>query len=247
MVVSLKTNTTVFTGIFEFNNKLHFENYLNAWKSFNLGRYFINTILIATSATAISLAISSFTSYIISRFNFKFKNMIYLYFILGLAIPAYTAIYPLFISTQKLHIYDSYLTLILVYVGWSLPISILIMVGFMKSIPKVLEEAGYIDGCNLFGVFTRIVFPLSRPAVLTVVTFNFVLGFWNEFILANSLISDPLRKTINAGLASGIAAFGYDYVGMSASIVMILIPEIIMFLIFQKYLVSGLTLGGVKE
>lgn len=245
--ISLKTNQTVFANILSFPDKLHFENYYNVWKNLKLGRFFFNTIFISIMSTIVTLMFTTFASFVISRFDFRYKNRIYFYLLAGLAVPTYVAVYPLFIASQALHVYDSQWLLILVYAGWAIPISILIQVGFMKNIPKEFEEAAVIDGANIYYVFTKIVLPLAKPAIFTVITIIFLLNFWNEYMLSSVLIADPIRRTINVALASAIAVRGTNYVDMSAAVILVLIPEIILFLVFQKSIIEGMTFGGIKE
>lgn len=248
LFISLKTNESLFIKPLAWPEKLHFENYLDTWKLLNLGQHFLNTFFVSVVALIINLTVSSVLAYLITCYKFKskVKKVIYLYFIAGLAIPPYTALYPLFMGAQKLHIYNSLWTLSFIYAGWFLPVSMLIFVGFMKNIMRELIEAAAIDGCGFFGTFIRIVLPISKPAILTVAILNFIIHYWNEYILSNTLIADLAKKSINAALASQIGDFTIRYVTISSGIIIVLIPEIILLLFLQKYIISGLTMGAVK-
>lgn len=242
-----QTNESIFFNFIGIPERLHFENFLNAWNNFKMGRFLLNTFFIATAATIVTLLFTVFSSFIIARFKFRFKGFVYYYLLAGISLPAITAIYPLFISAHKINALNSYWLLITVYAGWAVSICILILVGFMRNIPKEFEEAAAIDGANMFHIFVKIIVPLSKPAIFTVTTLIYLLSFWNEFILAATLITDPIRRTINVSLASAVSVRTIQYVDMIAAVVIVLVPVIAFFLIFQRFIVSGLTLGGIKE
>lgn len=246
-LLSIRTNNTIMTNALEIPKEFHFENYITTWKSLTIGHHLLNTFLISILALIIGLIFTIFTSYLIARFNFPGKNAIYLFFLAGLTLPTYTAIYPLFIGLQALHMYNKMWSLSLIYAGFTVPISVLIMVGFMKNIPKELEEAAYMDGAGVFTIFFKIIVPLSKPAIFTVATLTFLTAYWNDFILAAVLISDPAKTNISVAIASTVTDKGVNYVTMAAAVMMSIVPEIIAFLIFQKYIISGLTMGAVKE
>lgn len=244
-ITSLKTNQEYMASPFLLPAVPQFSNYLHAWTSANLGRMIINSIIVSFSATLINVMAACMAAYALSRFKFKGREIIYAMFASGIMVPLNAMMVPYFMTFQKLHLLDSLAALIILYSAINLPISTVIIRGFMDSFPGEIEEAAYVDGCGYFGRFFKIFLPLTRTGIVTAATFCF-LTCWNEFVYANLLTSSPETKTIQIGIRYFTNQFSTDYVSMYAAIVIAIIPSIIIYMIFQEKIIAGLTAGAVK-
>ncbi|MFA9398052.1 MAG: carbohydrate ABC transporter permease [Clostridiaceae bacterium] len=245
VISSFKTNAELIASPFALPKKLQVENYINAFKVSGLGMLFVNSIIVSVLATILNVIVASMAGYVIARFHFKFKEVIYTLVVAGIMVPISSLMVPYFTLITKLHIYDTRFALILTYAAVSLPISTFIIRGFMDTIPIELEEACTIDGCNFYQRFYKIILPLSRSGIVTAGTFEF-LYCWNEFVYAMLLTSSQSTRTVQIGIRYFTNQFTTDYVSMYAAIVVSLIPSIVGYIIFQDQIISGLTGGAVK-
>jgi len=186
VISSLKTNGELMGAPLALPKTLQFQNYKNAFEVSGLGRLFLNSIIVSITATILNVIVSSMASYAIARYDFKGKELIF-------------TLISAFILIKNLGLYDTKLALILTYSAMGLPLSIFIIRGFMNTIPKELEEAGVIDGCNFYQIFYKITLPLSRAGIVTAITFQF-LYCWNEFIYAMLLTSSQTNRTVQVGI-----------------------------------------------
>src|SRR5699024_6014756 len=157
-----------------------FVNYVEAWVTANIGSYFINSLIVGIAALVICILVGSLASYFLSRFEFKGRNLLYGFFIIGLLVPIHATLVPMFILMQKLGFLNTHLALIFPYVAFNLPITIFLLTSFMRSFPNEIEESAIMDGCGAFRIFWSIILPMSRPAIATAVILNFINN-WNEF------------------------------------------------------------------
>jgi len=230
---------------FGFPDKWMFINYYNAMIKAKLGSLFLHSVIVATFAVLLNLIISSMTSFVISRENFKGKSIIFTIIVAGILIPIISFMVPYFSIIQKLKIYDSLLALILIYCTINIPISVFLLTSFMESIPVELEEAATIDGASFIQRFSKIILPLSQTGLATAGTFCFIYS-WNEFIMALLLTSSESSRTLQLGIRFFTSQFVTDYTAMYAAIVITIIPSIIVYFIFHNRIISGLTAGAVK-
>ena len=230
---------------FGFPDKWMFINYYNAMIKAKLGSLFLHSVIVATFTVALNLIISSMTSFVISRENFKGKSIIFTIIVAGILIPIISFLVPYFSIIQKLKIYDSLLALILVYCTINIPISVFLLTSFMESIPVELEEAATIDGASFIQRFGKIILPLSQTGLATAGTFCFIYS-WNEFIMALLLTSSESSRTLQLGIRFFTSQFVTDYTAMYAAIVITIIPSILVYFIFHNRIISGLTAGAVK-
>ena len=245
VISSLKTNGELMGAPLALPSKLQFQNYLNAFRVSGLGRLFLNSIIVSITATLLNVMISSMASYAIARHDFKGKEFIFTIISAGIMVPVSALMVPVFILIKNLGLYDSKLALILTYSAMGLPLSIFIIRGFMNTIPRELEEAGVIDGCNFYQRFYKIILPLSRAGIVTAITFQF-LYCWNEFIYAMLLTSSQTNRTVQVGIRFFSNQFTTDYTSMFAAITISIIPAIAGYVLFQRQIISGLTSGAVK-
>jgi raffinose/stachyose/melibiose transport system permease protein len=245
VLTSLKTNAELLDNPFSLPNKFQFKNYKEAVTSAGLGQLILNSLIISSIATVINIILSSMFAYSISRHNFFGSNFLFLMVVSGILVPLNALIIPYFAIINYLYLYDTRTGLILVYCAVGLPVSIYILTEFFKSIPKEIEEAAVVDGCNFLQRYIKIMLPLSVPGLMTAGTFQFILC-WNEFIYAMLLTSSKNIRTIQFGISYFTNEFFSDYVSMFAAIVISIIPSITVFILFQERVITGLTAGAVK-
>ncbi len=244
---SVKNSADILLKPLEFPTTITFENYTNAWNEAGLGTGFINSIIVTMIAVSLIVIISAMAAYVLSRKKFKYRITIQNIFLIGLMLPTFLAMAPLFLLMNSLNLVNSIPGLILVYIAYSLSFTIFMLIAFFNQIPKSLEEAAIIDGCGPYKVFWKVMFPLAKPGLISAAIFNFV-GIWNEYILALILITDDATKTLPVKLANIMMVQQYhtDWGALYAGLVLSFIPVTIFYLIFQKKLIEGSTAGSVK-
>ena len=245
VLASLKTNAELLNNPFTLPEVFQFKNYSNAIQEAGLGRLIINSLVISTSATFLNILFSSMCAFAIARHTFWGNNVLFLMITAGILVPLNALIIPYFAIINFLNLYDTRIGLIIVYCAVGLPVSTFILTEFFKSIPKEIEEASYLDGCNFAARYFKIMLPLALPGLATAGTFQFILC-WNEFIYAMLLTSSTDIRTIQFGISYFTNHFFSDYVGMFAAVVISIIPSITVFILFQEKVINGLTAGSVK-
>lgn len=240
----------------------YFENFKKAFVEAHMGEYFLNSIIITGLALAILLVVSIPAAYTLSRFEFKSKKVINTLFTAGLFINVNYIVVPIFLlvvggekivrqifslpASMTLFL-DSRIVIAIIYAATALPFTIYLLSSYLKSIPKAYEEAAYIDGCGYFKTLIKIIIPMAKPSIITVILFNF-LAFWNEYIIALTLLPNG-SKTLPLGLINlmQVQKTATDYGAMYAGLVIVMIPTIILYILVQKKLTEGMTIGGIKE
>lgn len=249
MVVSaLKTDPEILSSPWRLPAALQFDNFVRAWNEAHIGRYIWNTVVVVAFGVTGTLLVSSMAAYALSRFRFPGNRALYYLFVTGLMFPTFLALVPLYFVVDDLHLLNSKLGLILVYVAYSLPFSIFFMHGFFKSLPGDLAEAAVIDGAGPYRVFFQIMLPLARPGLIAMAIFNF-LGQWNQFLLPlvlnatnqnNYVIAQGLRAlSVNQGYKS-------DWSALFAGLTITMVPMLVVYIVFQRRLEGGLTAGALK-
>ncbi|WP_058486206.1 carbohydrate ABC transporter permease [Defluviitalea phaphyphila] len=244
IINSFKTNRELFKNSLALPEKWLFSNYKEAWDK-GLFSYFKNSVIVSFISLIFILFFSSLLAYGITRFNIKFNKIIFFVVLGGMALSEQVALVPLYKILQNLNLYNTYFALILPYIAFRIPFTVFLMRAYFLSIPKELEEAGYIDGYNSFQIFYKIIVPISKPifASCAIVNLNFV---WNEFLFANVFLESKSIMTIPIGLMTFQGDMKANYTVMLAGITIASIPMIAMFLIMQKQFIEGLTSGAVK-
>ena len=245
VLASLETNAELLNNPFTLPEVFQFKNYSNAIEEAGLGKLIINSLIISTSATFLNILFSSMCAFAIARHTFWGNNVLFLMITAGILVPLNALIIPYFAIINFLNLYDTRIGLIIVYCAVGLPVSTFILTEFFKSIPKEIEEASYLDGCNFAARYFKIMLPLALPGLATAGTFQFILC-WNEFIYAMLLTSSTDIRTIQFGISYFTNQFFSDYVGMFAAVVISIIPSITVFILFQEKVINGLTAGSVK-
>lgn len=247
-ILSFKTDTQILNSPFSLPESLNFANYERALNTLPLIRMFGNTFFVAIFALLISLTCTFMVSYAITRLQFKSKrlqNGLYLLFVAGLTIPPYIIIFPTYRIIVSIGLLGNRASLIMPLAATTMALGVLLMVGFLRDFPGEIEEAAIIDGCNIFQMCVRVVIPIIKPVLATVIIFN-VLYFWNEYPISSVLVNDPKMMTISLGASMFRGRYSMDYSGMIAATVIIIIPQLLFYLVFQKHIVEGMTAGAVK-
>ena len=248
LVSSFKSNQEVFGSPWSLPTaplQSALANYTKAWTLSHLSVYFTNSLLVA-SVTVI-LAVSAPAAYALSRVAFRGNTFITYYFIAGMGLPFQLIFIPLFSMLARLQLADTLQGLILSYIGVSIPFTIFLLTGFFRTLPTELEDAASIDGASEFGIFWRVMLPLSGPGLITAAIFNFI-SIWNEFQLALIIISKDSLKTLPLGLWNirSSMQFTADWAALFAAVVIVIIPNFLVYLVLSDRVMSGLTLGAGK-
>jgi ABC-type glycerol-3-phosphate transport system permease component len=222
-------------------------NYGAAWTTAHMGIYFVNSILVTVGADLITVVISAPAAYVLSRIPFRGSTLINYYFIAGMGLPFQLIMVPLYVLLVQIGLIDTRAGLTLTYVGVSIPFTIILLTGFFRSLPSELEEAGAVDGCSEFGIFWRIMMPIATPGLFTAAIFNFVM-IWQEFLLAQLLLSSDANKTLPVGLMGLRQTMQYNsnWAAMFAAVMIIVVPSFIVFVALSNRIMAGLTLGAGK-
>jgi N-acetylglucosamine transport system permease protein len=244
---SFKNSQEYLSSPWGFPKEWHFENYINAINKANMGLYFLNSIFV----TAISLSLLTFlvipASYALARFEFFGSKFINTLIMAGLFISANYIVVPLFMILKNLNGLNSRIWIAIVYTATGLPFYIFLLSSFMGGISKEYEDAASIDGCGYISTLYKIIVPMVKPGLVTVLLFGF-MTCWNEYMIALTVISDPLKRTLPVGLKNlmEMQKYATDWGAMFAGLVLVMLPTIIFYIFVQKKLTSGLSIGGIK-
>jgi ABC-type glycerol-3-phosphate transport system permease component len=223
------------------------DNYTKAWEVSHMQVYFMNSILVVLASVLIVVAVSAPAAYVLSRVPFFGNSAITYYFIAGMGLPFQLILVPLFVMLNKMHLVNTLPGLIMVYVGVSIPFTVLLLTGFFKTLPVELEDAAAIDGCTDFGIFWKVMMPLGSPGLITAAIFNFI-SIWNEYLLAMLLINSDKLRTLPLGVMNIRYSMQYtaDWTALFAAVVIVIIPNFLLYALMSDRIMSGLTLGVGK-
>ena len=246
IISSLKTKLDIFSDPFALPKNPQWSNYVIAWKDANMSAYFINSVIQSGSTVILTSLISTMAAYALARFDFKLNKVLVLVFMLGMMVPMHTILVPVSYIIGLFNLKNNIFALVLVYVAFNLPFSIMVMITFMKGVNRSLEEAAIIDGANYFQIYSKIMIPLTLPAISTISIFNF-MGAWNNIIFPLLFINDKRLRPISLGLLNFNGERGSEYGLMMAGIVITVAVPLAIYLLFQEKVESGLAAGAVKE
>ena len=246
LTFSLKNNTEIFgENVIGLPRYWLFSNYESAMRVGNMGRYFLNSTFVAVSTIIIVLIASFMATYAMTRLVWKGRKTMNKFFMLGLTIPIHASIVPIYITLAKLHWLDTYGAVIVPYSAFSLSMGILICNGFMSDIPYDLDEAAFLDGCGVWGIFFRVIAPLMLPAVATVGIYTF-LQCWNELMFANIFISNPEIRTLPVGVQALCGQYTTDWGPIGAALSIATIPTLLVYVFLSKRIQDSFIAGAVK-
>lgn len=247
IITSFKTSAEYLADPWALPQKLEFQNYVNAIVRADMGDYFINSIVITLITLIFVLILSIPAAYALSRFKFRFSKLLNLLFMAGLFINGACLLIPIFLTLKSMHALDNRLMLCVVYAATSLPFNIYLLGGFMRGVSPEYEEAARIDGCGYFQTLFKIVVPMCKPALVTVLLFGF-MSYWNEYNTVRTLLSTPEKRTLSVGLRNlmVIQKYATDWGALFAGLVIVMLPTMLFYAIVQKRLTDGMTIGGLK-
>ncbi len=247
IMTSFKTDPEILFSPWNLPDTLQWNNFSRAWNEAHIGRYFVNSLIVIIPSLAGTLLVSSMAAYVLARFEFRGRQLLYYLFMAGLMFPVFLALVPLFFLVQDLHMTATYQGLILVYIAYSLPFTIFFLTGFFRTLPTEVAEAALVDGASHFRIFFNIMLPMAAPGLIAMGIFNF-LGQWNQFLLPLVLMPDQNKYVLSQGLAFLAIQQGYanDYSALFAAMTITMIPTLLVYVLFQRRLESGLTAGALK-
>ncbi|RED58165.1 MULTISPECIES: carbohydrate ABC transporter permease [Cohnella] len=222
-------------------------SYVDILKSSVFLTFYKNTFLVAAGATVMCIIVSIFAGYALSRFRFKGSNLIALLLLSAQMFPTVTLVIGLYSQYQKMNLLNTLFVLVLAAASTALPFSVMLMRTFFNSISRELEEAAEIDGASRFRVLFTVIVPLSKPGIMAIAIYTFLIA-WDDFLFGLTLVSDLDKRTLSPGLSlTFLGEYSYNWSGATAAAVTATLPLLIAFLFLQRYMVEGLTAGGVKE
>lgn len=251
LVNSFKSRQELYDNMLALPDKLSFQFYQTAMDKMNFIRSFGNSLIVTTVSIAIIVVLASGTAWMLVRANNKISKILFMVFIATMIIPFQTIMMPLMQvmgwAGRQLHIpiLDTLGGLIYMNVGFGASMAVFLYHGFVKSIPISLEEAATLDGCNIFQVFWKIVFPMLKPTTVTVIILD-VIWIWNDYLLPRLVLSSKALRTIPLSTASFFGQFTIEWNLAMAGLMLTIIPVIIFYLAAQKYIVKGVAAGAVK-
>ncbi len=247
IVTALKTDPEILSSPWQLPAALQWDNFTRAWTQAHIGRFFVNTLLVLAGSLTGTLLVSSMAAYVLARFPFPGRNVVFYGFVAGLMFPVFLALVPLYFLVDDLGMLGTYQGLILVYIAYSLPFTIFFLTAFFKTLPNEVGEAAILDGASQYQIFFQIMLPLAKPGLVAMGIFNF-LGQWNQFLLPLVLMPNEDRYLLSQGLYFLAVQQGYqnDYGALFAAMTITMIPTLIVYILFQRRLEAGLTAGALK-
>ena len=220
-------------------------NYGDALRTGNMGQYFMNSLAVSVAAIGITLIAGFMATYALTRLHWKGRRMMNRFFMLGLTIPIHASIVPVYIILSRLGLLNTYSALIFPYAAFSLSMGILISTGFMGDIPYDLDEAAFLDGCGVWGIFCRVIAPLMMPAIATVGIYTF-LQCWNELLFATIFVSSGKYRTLPVGVQQLFGQYTTRWGPIGAALTIATVPTLIVYIFLSKRIQDSFIAGAVK-
>jgi len=247
ILTSFKTGPEIFSRPWGLPASMHWANYANAWRGAGLGPAFINSIIVTAGTLALLLPAGAMAAYVLARYVFPGRGLIFGTFLSGMMFPHFLVIVPLFFLMRSLGLLNTMPGLILVYVGYSLSFTVFVLHGFFLALPEELAEAAMLDGCGHAGTFWRVMLPLARPGLVVAAIFN-AIGLWNEYGLALVLLTRPETRTLPLAIAdlSMTQHYQSDWGALFAGLVISAVPVMAVYAIFRDRIIETMLAGAVK-
>ena len=257
-MASLKTNAEFQGSPWSLPASFYIQNFIDAFEKANMAEYFLNSVIVTALGLLLLVVIALPASYVLARFDFKGKKLINTAFMGGLFINVNYIVVPIFLMLTSwddviyemigdFFFLDNIVVLAVVYAATAIPFTVYLLSSYFRTLPKAYEEAAFIDGCGYLKTMVKVMAPMAKPSIITVILFNF-LAFWNEYIIALTLMPGA-SKTLPVGLVTlskgqmAAANYGQLYAGL----VIVMLPTLILYIMVQKKLTQGMTLGGLKD
>lgn len=246
IMLSFKTSAEIVSGsVFALPKSLSLQNYLTAWNSGNVGRYFLNSVIVSVASSVVTLVFGIPLAYSVSRLNWKLKDGVFTLITIGIMLPIHATLIPIFMVFSKLGLVNTYWSLIITYSASALPITVYIVRNFLISVPYEIEEAAFLDGCSVIRAFFQVMVPTIKQSVVVVTILNF-LSFWNEYVMAVIMVTEPKMYTLPVGLAFFQNQYTADYGAIAACTVISVLPVLVFYLIYNDVLEKGMVVGAMK-
>jgi len=246
LVTSVKPSAEIFAiPPTLFPKQLSWDHYVQVFQKSEIPTYFINSIIITVATVLIVLAVASLAAYSMTRYAFRGKVAYFTAILFAQVMPLTTLIVPLYIMWGKLGLLNTYASIVLTYCAIILPMAIWLLTGYFKSVPRDIDEAATIDGCTSLGILLRIVIPLARSGLIAV-GLTVCITVWQEMMISMTFVSTDAMRTLPAGINTFITRSGIQWGPLNASGIVATLPVLIIFVVFQKALVKGLTAGATK-
>lgn len=242
---SFKSMRELFLKPFSLPSKFMYQNYVQAWQKASIARGYINSTMIAAASVVTVVVLASMFAYMISKYEFNGRRYLFLYSMLGLALPARLAVIPIFLLLRTLNLTNSLIGLIIVYSSVNIPFSAFILKNFIDSVPNELCEAAKIDGASVATIYRRVILPLIKPALSIVAIVTFV-NVWNDFFFPLILINDKSKATITLAVSIFFGEYSTQWQLLFSGLTLSIAPTVILFLIFSQYFIAGMTQGAIK-
>ena len=245
-IASVKPSVELASAPFALPKAVTFENFVKVLSDGKIGAYMWNSLKVTGISLFLIVVLSATAGYALSKFKVRGTKKIYSFFTFGIMVPVQITLIPLFIFYSDMGILNTSFSLILPQVGFALPLSVMMFVNFYDFVPNELIEASIVDGCSPYRTFLQIVFPLARNTVITIASMYSIL-IWNDFIFANTFISDTEAKTFALGLKDYVGAFGnVDWGATFAAIAISILPPLVIYFALNKWVTAGMTMGATK-
>ena len=243
---SLKPDMAVFTELSLIPKQFKWDNYLAVWRETSLPLLFRNSVVVTLLSTTLVVFVSSLGAYAFARMDFFGKKLIYFLILSALLVPPQAVMVPMFMITRRFNLVNTYFALVGPYVTFGFPLCLFILTNYLESFPRAIEESAKIDGCSPFGIYWKIILPIIKPALITVIVWQ-VIASWNEFLYALLFMTEERMKTVPLAPLIYQASFGWTGWGKLFSLLtLIIVPVVLCFVFLQKYFIKGLTSGAVK-
>lgn len=243
---SLKSNGEIFNNfMLSLPEEWKWENYQSALRVGNIGRFFLNSAIVAIVTIVLTVFCAILATYALFRMKWRGQKQAYALVVLGITIPIHSAILPVFLVLSKLHMTNSYAALIIPYTAFGLSMAIMVSASYMESIPRELEEAACIDGCSVYRILWKIIFPMMKPCISTVAIFTF-MSSWNELMFAVIFISDSRYKTITVGIKELCGSYTTQWGPIGAALVMATFPVLLIYAFFSEKIQQSMAAGAIK-
>ncbi|SDC37852.1 carbohydrate ABC transporter membrane protein 2, CUT1 family [Pelagirhabdus alkalitolerans] len=243
---SLKGNREIFgQSPFALPEDWLWENYQRVWTVGNMDTYFFNSVFITVTAVVLTLLFASLATFAIMRMKWKFSGIALLFIMVGYMIPIHTALVPLFSMFLRVGLLDNHLSIILVYIAYHLPLTVMILSGFYSQLSREIEEAAIVDGASIHRIFFQITLPMTTPVLSTTMIINMIYN-WNEFVFANTFLSSDSLRTLTVGIQSFVGQYLTDWGAIGATLVISIVPVLVAYLFLSNRIVEGVAAGSVK-
>ncbi len=242
---SFKTTREIFKNPYALPETWNFNNYVEVWGRGGFGGYFFNSFILTFFSIGAVLLFGSMASFGIARYKYKLAIPVYLIFLAGIMLPLKAAIIPLFLLVRQMNLMDTRLALILIFTAMSLPSTVFILAGFMRTIPGDFEDAARIDGCNDFGIYRRIIMPLTTPSIALVTIYNAV-PVWNDFFFPLVFLQSDKLKPLPLGMSVFFGQYQISWHLLFASLSIAILPMLALYMFMSKYFIRGMTAGAIK-